>query len=105
MAGRAGKRRRVLRGGSFNNNEDNARASYRNNNTPDNEWNNNGFRCGWGVAFHVSPCSTVVRAMRSVAQASNAVCSRTRRRGRTVERDSAGHVLAAVAFRARGSGE
>ncbi len=60
MAGRAGKRRRVLRGGSFNNNEDNARATYRNNNTPNNEWNNNGFRCGvGGVAFHVSPCSTV----------------------------------------------
>jgi hypothetical protein len=59
MAGRAGKRRRVLRGGSFNNNEDNARAASRNNNDPDNEWNNNGFRCGCGAAFHISPCSTV----------------------------------------------
>ena len=60
MAGRAGKRRRVLRGGSFNNNERNIRVAYRNHNNPDNEWNNNGFRCGvGGVAFHVSPCSTV----------------------------------------------
>lgn len=35
---------RVLRGGSFNNNEDNARCSIRNNNHPDNRNNNNGFR-------------------------------------------------------------
>jgi formylglycine-generating enzyme required for sulfatase activity len=34
-----------LRGGSWNNNQDNARVSARNNNHPDNEWNNNvGFR-------------------------------------------------------------
>jgi hypothetical protein len=59
MAGQAGKRRRVLRGGSFNNNENNARVVYRNNNDPDNEWNNNGFRCGVSGALHVSPCSTV----------------------------------------------
>jgi len=47
MAGRAGKRRRVLRGGSFNNNWNNVRAAYRTfGNTPDNRNNNNGFRCG-----------------------------------------------------------
>jgi len=34
----------VIRGGSWNNNTDNSRVSNRNNNTPDNEWNNNGFR-------------------------------------------------------------
>jgi formylglycine-generating enzyme required for sulfatase activity len=34
----------VLRGGSFNNNADNARAAYRNNNNPDNRNNNIGFR-------------------------------------------------------------
>ena len=35
---------RVLRGGSWNNNQDNARASNRNNNNPNNRNNNNGFR-------------------------------------------------------------
>jgi len=33
-----------LRGGSWNNNADNARAAYRNNNNPDNRNDNNGFR-------------------------------------------------------------
>jgi DNA-binding transcriptional ArsR family regulator len=36
--------RRVLRGGSWNNNRHNARCSYRNNNHPDNRNNNIGFR-------------------------------------------------------------
>ncbi len=35
---------RVLRGGSFNNNADNARAAYRNNNVTGNRNNENGFR-------------------------------------------------------------
>ncbi|MBM4387842.1 MAG: SUMF1/EgtB/PvdO family nonheme iron enzyme [Deltaproteobacteria bacterium] len=34
----------VLRGGSWNNNTDNLRASNRNRNEPDNRNNNNGFR-------------------------------------------------------------
>jgi len=35
----------VVRGGSWNNdNHDNFRCAYRNNNTPDNRNNNNGFR-------------------------------------------------------------
>ncbi len=34
----------MLRGGSWNNNQDNARAAYRNNNDPDNRNDNNGFR-------------------------------------------------------------
>jgi len=38
----------VLRGGSWNNNQRNARVSIRNNNTPDNANNNIGFR----VAAH-----------------------------------------------------
>jgi formylglycine-generating enzyme required for sulfatase activity len=38
-----------LRGGSWNNNHDNARAAARNNNHPDNDWNNNGLRV---VASH-----------------------------------------------------
>jgi formylglycine-generating enzyme required for sulfatase activity len=36
--------RRVLRGGSWNNNQNNARAVYRNNNHPDNRNNNVGLR-------------------------------------------------------------
>ncbi|MCX6625650.1 MAG: SUMF1/EgtB/PvdO family nonheme iron enzyme [Acidobacteria bacterium] len=37
---------RVLRGGSWNNdNSNNFRCANRNNNTPDNRNNNNGFRC------------------------------------------------------------
>lgn len=35
---------RVLRGGSWNNNAQNARSANRNNNTPDNRNNNVGFR-------------------------------------------------------------
>jgi hypothetical protein len=35
---------RVLRGGSWNNNAGNCRVADRNNNTPDNRWNNTGFR-------------------------------------------------------------
>jgi len=34
----------VLRGGSFNNNQDNASCVYRNNNNPNNDNNNCGFR-------------------------------------------------------------
>ncbi|MBI4725991.1 SUMF1/EgtB/PvdO family nonheme iron enzyme, partial [candidate division TA06 bacterium] len=34
----------VLRGGSFNNNDNNCRVANRNNNNPDNRNNNNGFR-------------------------------------------------------------
>lgn len=35
---------RVVRGGSFNNNQDNARCAYRNRNNPNNRNRNNGFR-------------------------------------------------------------
>jgi formylglycine-generating enzyme required for sulfatase activity len=35
----------VLRGGSWNNNDNNVRSANRNNNNPDNWNNNNGFRC------------------------------------------------------------
>ena len=33
-----------LRGGSWNNNPENLQCSARNNNNPENQWNNNGFR-------------------------------------------------------------
>lgn len=36
---------RVLRGGSWNNNDNNVRAANRNRNEPTNENNNLGFRC------------------------------------------------------------
>jgi hypothetical protein len=42
--GRPDLERRVLRGGAWNNNQDNARASNRNDNDPDNRNNNIGFR-------------------------------------------------------------
>ena len=45
--------RRVVRGGSWINNQDNARASYRNNNSPDNRNNNIGFRVC--CVFHIDP--------------------------------------------------
>jgi hypothetical protein len=38
-----------LRGGSWNNNVDNSRVANRNNNTPDNNWNNNGFRLSFAL--------------------------------------------------------
>jgi len=38
------KTRRVLRGGSWNNNDNNCRVANRNRNNPDNRNNNNGFR-------------------------------------------------------------
>jgi len=44
-------RRRVVRGGAFNNNERNVRCAYRNRNNPNNYNRNNGFRV---VAVHVS---------------------------------------------------
>ena len=34
----------MVRGGSWRNNQDNARAAYRNHNNPDNRNDNNGFR-------------------------------------------------------------
>ncbi|MBN1138409.1 MAG: SUMF1/EgtB/PvdO family nonheme iron enzyme [Anaerolineae bacterium] len=44
--------RRVVRGGSFNNNRNNARCAYRNRNNPNNRNNNSGFRV---VVSHNSP--------------------------------------------------
>jgi hypothetical protein len=43
LRGRTGSLR-VLRGGSFNNDQRNARCAYRNRNNPNNRNNNNGFR-------------------------------------------------------------
>ena len=42
--GRPDTTRRVLRGGSWNNNRDNARCAYRNHNDPGNRNNNLGLR-------------------------------------------------------------
>ncbi|MEO0348946.1 MAG: SUMF1/EgtB/PvdO family nonheme iron enzyme [Cyanobacteria bacterium P01_A01_bin.15] len=43
-----------LRGGSWNNNPENCRSAIRNNNTPDDRNNNNGFRvvCGSASTLH-----------------------------------------------------
>jgi hypothetical protein len=43
-------RRRYPEGGSWNNNPENCRSAYRNNNNPDNDNNNIGFRVVCGVA-------------------------------------------------------
>jgi formylglycine-generating enzyme required for sulfatase activity len=43
--GRKGEARRVVRGGSWNNNARNVRAAYRNHNDPTDRNNNLGFRC------------------------------------------------------------
>ncbi|MDX1994379.1 MAG: SUMF1/EgtB/PvdO family nonheme iron enzyme [bacterium] len=53
---------RVLRGGSWNNNEDNLRSANRNRNNPDNRNNNNGFRCSRSCAHAVSRMFTDMRA-------------------------------------------
>jgi formylglycine-generating enzyme required for sulfatase activity len=53
-AGAAGSRR-VLRGGSFINNRENARAAVRNRNNPHNRNRNNGVRVGVAAAAHFSP--------------------------------------------------
>ncbi len=44
--------RRLLRGGTWNNNATNARVADRNNNTPSNTNNNQGFRCVRGIHRH-----------------------------------------------------
>ena len=63
-AGTAGNRR-VLRGGSFNNTENNARSAYRKDNGPNNRNRNNGFRVGVSAAAHSSqlcaPAGNVAR--------------------------------------------
>ena len=63
VAGTAGNCR-VLRGGSFNNNEDNARCAYRNRNNPNNRNRNNGVRVGVAAA-HSSPEQVARRKCRS----------------------------------------
>ncbi len=52
---------RVLRGGSWNNNQDNARADNRNDNNPNNRNDNNGFRvvCGSHIHLLTSKCRHV----------------------------------------------
>jgi hypothetical protein len=52
LRGRAGNHRRVVRGGSFNNNRRDVRCAYRNRNDPDNLNRNQGFR---PVAAHAFP--------------------------------------------------
>jgi hypothetical protein len=48
----------VLRGGSWNNNQNNARCAYRNRNNPHNRNNNNGFR----LVSHISSQPAMPRA-------------------------------------------
>ena len=48
--GPASGEHRVLRGGSWNNNQDNARCANRNRNNPNNRNNNIGFRCARSIS-------------------------------------------------------
>ena len=52
--------RKVLRGGTFINNQNRAAASYRNNNNPNNRNNNNGFRVVVGSAHILLPLLLVI---------------------------------------------
>jgi hypothetical protein len=58
----------VLRGGAWNNNEDNARCAYRNRNNADNRNNNVGFR----LAESFCPASSRGSEMRRVMSATRA---------------------------------
>jgi len=58
---------RVLRGGSWNNNDNNCRLTNRNRNNPDNRNNNIGFRCVQDLALKLRPdlrCRTILQASR-----------------------------------------
>lgn len=50
---------RVIRGGSWNNNANNCRSANRNNNNPDNNWNNNGFRVALSSAQEDDGCRLI----------------------------------------------
>jgi len=69
--------RRVVRGGSWNNNQDNARASNRNNNHPNNRNNNIGFRlcCESHIGLLLLRLRGLVLARRVTALATVAVAS------------------------------
>jgi hypothetical protein len=81
VAGTAGNCR-VLRGGSFINNEDNARCADRNRNNPDNRNRNNGVRVGVAAA-HSSPEQAARRKCRPATacpEHGRRVCPEQRRR-------------------------
>jgi len=76
-----GDRPRTLRGGSWNNNQENARVSARNRNNPDNSNHNNGFRVVVSHGLRVRPemsrgirCGTEARADDHVRSKSGAAC-------------------------------
>jgi len=52
LRGQSQTHARVLRGGAFNNNEDNVRCAIRNRNNPDNRNRNVGFRVLLSTLFH-----------------------------------------------------
>lgn len=65
------KRKPVLRGGSWNNNDNNCRVANRNNNNPDNSNNNNGFRVSNAINRILQPelgGGTPVRRATKIAQ-------------------------------------
>ncbi|MCW5854308.1 MAG: SUMF1/EgtB/PvdO family nonheme iron enzyme [Anaerolineae bacterium] len=85
MWGRRGAR--VLRGGSWNNNnENNLRAAYRNRNNPANENNNNGFRCARPCSMPALSRNAARSRTRWLAWSKSAGCSRPGRRANTRQR-------------------
>lgn len=52
---------RVQRGGSWNNNQRNARCAYRNRNHPNNRNNNNGFRVALSTLLSRQQCDPAFR--------------------------------------------
>ena len=57
VGGQAHTHRRVLRGGAFNNNENNVRCAIRNRNDPDNRNRNIGFRVVVSTLFQMPELS------------------------------------------------
>jgi hypothetical protein len=51
-----------LRGGSWNNNERNARLDARNNDHPNNQWNDNGFRVAVPTVFLLASSMSRLRS-------------------------------------------
>ncbi len=68
----------MLRGGTWNNNENNIRSSNRNRNNPDNTNNNNGFRCSLPLPFVSSARIPAVHEQpeRAVGVSASAPCPR-----------------------------
>ncbi len=74
----------MLRGGSWNNNQDNARCDSRNDNNPNNSNNNNGFRVVSHIFLPYNQTSEIfknLRGLRDIAGNATGLLERVRGRG------------------------